>query len=496
MLALTLPDSFRLRINFTSGFVFDILNGWDQLMALPVDEKLRRLRDPATRAEWDRLAQSTGRFGAGDRQLGGLRAPRDVHRPRPSRSRAASSATIATELGKSAWDTMADMAVADGLRTVFANQDRGQDDATWRRRVEVWRDARAVIGASDAGAHLDMIDSFSFSTTLLAKAVREHDLMPVEEAVHHLTDGRPRCTASAIGAGWPRGSPPTSSCSTRRPSARARWRCGSTCPAAPAGCTAGRSASSTSSSTACRAWTARRCSTPAPGGCCARARHRHCDRPLQKPLDTDPCHYGMNRVMTADRPPTVDLRTAHRDDTRRVILEAFLELLDDESPLTISMPEVAAKAGVSVRTLYRYFPNKDALLEGANEWFSTRAQQMIGSRMLGLDDLAVYLENVWTAFSENVAAVRVQHTSAGGREFRARRTESTRQTVDEALPDEIPADRRGDVVDLIAALASSSMFFELVERFGHSPASAAALSTHLIHLLVDSEVDAAERSRP
>jgi N-acyl-D-aspartate/D-glutamate deacylase len=52
----------------------------------------------------------------------------------------------------------------------------------------VWRDHRAIVGASDAGAHLDMIDSFSFSTTLLAKAVREHDLMPIEEAVTHLTD--------------------------------------------------------------------------------------------------------------------------------------------------------------------------------------------------------------------------------------------------------------------------------------------------------------------
>ena len=158
------------------------------------------------------------------------------------------------------------------------------------------------------------------------------------------------------------------------------------------------------------------------------------------------------------------------------------------------MPDVAARAGVSVRTLYRYFPNKDALLGGANEWFSAWAQQMIGNRMVGLDALGVYLENVWTAFSENVAAVRVQHTSAGGREFRARRTESTRQTIDAALPDVIPADRRGDLVDLIAALASSSMFFELVERFGHSPAEGAAMATRLVHLLVDSEVGAAERS--
>jgi hypothetical protein len=58
----------------------------------------------------------------------------------------------------------------------------------------------------------------------------------------------------------------------------------------------------------------------------------------------------------------------------------------------------------------------------------------------------------------------------------------------------IPADRRRDVVDLVAAIASSSMFFELVERFGHTPADGAAMATRLVHLLVDSEVGAAERS--
>jgi AcrR family transcriptional regulator len=198
--------------------------------------------------------------------------------------------------------------------------------------------------------------------------------------------------------------------------------------------------------------------------------------------------------MTAATAQT-DLRTVHRDDTRRVILQAFLDLLEDESPVSVSVPDVAARAGVSVRTLYRYFPNKEALVTGANEWFSARAQQMIGNRMVDLDDLGVYLEGIWAAFSENVAAVRTQHTSARGREFRARRTASTRQTIANALPDAIPADRRDDVIDLVAALVSSSMFFELVERLGHPPADAAAMATKLIHLLVDSEVDAAERSR-
>jgi N-acyl-D-aspartate/D-glutamate deacylase len=186
VLALTLPDTFRLRINLTSGFIFDILHGWDRLMALPVEEKLRQLRDPEARAEWDRLAQSTEgptrAIGHWENYV--LLETFDAS-TKPYEGRTVGD--VARERGVSAWDAMADIAVADGLRTVFANQDRGQDDATWRRRVEVWRDHRAVVGASDAGAHLDMIDSFSFSTTLLAKAVREHELMPVEEAVHHLT---------------------------------------------------------------------------------------------------------------------------------------------------------------------------------------------------------------------------------------------------------------------------------------------------------------------
>jgi N-acyl-D-aspartate/D-glutamate deacylase len=51
----------------------------------------------------------------------------------------------------------------------------------------VWRDPRAIVGASDAGAHLDMIDSFSYCTTLLARTVRERPLLPIEEAIHLLT---------------------------------------------------------------------------------------------------------------------------------------------------------------------------------------------------------------------------------------------------------------------------------------------------------------------
>ena len=186
VLALTLPDTFRLRLNFTSGFILDILEGWDRLMALSVEEKLRQLRDPAGRAEWNRLAQSTQGTQRAIANWAGywvLETFSDEWKSYEGRI----IGDIALELGREPWDVLCDIVVADGLRTVIANQDRGQDDATWRRRVEVWRDHRAIVGASDAGAHLDMIDSFAYCTTMVARAVREHALMPLEEAVNLLT---------------------------------------------------------------------------------------------------------------------------------------------------------------------------------------------------------------------------------------------------------------------------------------------------------------------
>lgn len=187
VLALTLPDTFRLRLNLISGFILDILPGWDSLMALPKAEKIRQLSDPVLRAEWNRLAQSDEGPTRSIANWGSyvlLQTFAEANRSYEGRT----VGDVAREQGRQPWDVLVDIALADDLRTVIASQDRGQDPATWQRRVEVWRDHRAIVGASDAGAHLDMIDSFSFSTTLLAKAVREHDLMPLEEAVTHLTD--------------------------------------------------------------------------------------------------------------------------------------------------------------------------------------------------------------------------------------------------------------------------------------------------------------------
>ena len=199
VLALTLTDTFRLRLNLRSGFVLDILPGWDKLMALPLAEKVAMLRNPVGRAEMDTLAQSA----AGPlKSLAnwGSYTLLETFSEQWKRFEGRTIGAIATELAKSAWDTLADIAIDDDLNTVIASMDTGQTDASWEKRVEVWRDPRAIVGASDAGAHLDMIDSFSYATTLIARTTVDRSLIPLEEAVHYLT-GSPAALYGLKGRG-------------------------------------------------------------------------------------------------------------------------------------------------------------------------------------------------------------------------------------------------------------------------------------------------------
>ena len=94
---------------------------------------------------------------------------------------------IAEEQARDAWDVLCDIAVADGLMTSFGKTAGNETDDDWAARLQVWRDERVVIGASDAGAHLDQIAAFMYPTDLLRHAVHERGLLTIEEAIHLLT---------------------------------------------------------------------------------------------------------------------------------------------------------------------------------------------------------------------------------------------------------------------------------------------------------------------
>jgi N-acyl-D-aspartate/D-glutamate deacylase len=96
--------------------------------------------------------------------------------------------SIADEWGRDPFDTLADLVIANGIDTCVTPRPRGDDDASWRMRAALWCDPRTVIGAADAGAHVDNASSFTYTTSLLGPSVRDRQLLPLEEAVRQLTD--------------------------------------------------------------------------------------------------------------------------------------------------------------------------------------------------------------------------------------------------------------------------------------------------------------------
>jgi N-acyl-D-aspartate/D-glutamate deacylase len=185
--ALTVPQTPTVRINLASGFLFDAFPGWAELFQLGIPERMQRLRDPAYRRRLDEGAHSEA---AG--LLRGLARWEhmivdQVARPEHAALVGRRIGELARESGQSPFDCMLDLALGEELRTSFMPAPFGDDDASWALRAKTWRDPRAVVGASDAGAHLDMIDTFAFSTQLLGNA-RERKLLPLEEAVRLLTE--------------------------------------------------------------------------------------------------------------------------------------------------------------------------------------------------------------------------------------------------------------------------------------------------------------------
>ena len=61
---------------------------------------------------------------------------------------------------------------------------------------------------------------------------------------------------------------------------------------------------------------------------------------------------------------STSLRDKHRKLTRDLIIDALAEVIAEDGVRKFSLEEVAARAGVSLRTLYRYYSNREELLQG------------------------------------------------------------------------------------------------------------------------------------
>ncbi len=171
---------------------------------------------------------------------------------------------------------------------------------------------------------------------------------------------------------------------------------------------------------------------------------------------------------------SADLRDEQRAATRARIVRAVSDLVAEEHPAAISVPAVARRAGVGVATVYRYFPNKEALLDAAATGVvSTEVAPMPTS----FDQVAPSLAAAWGVLAEQLPLVRNQFASPLGRDLHRRRWEAKHDLMASLLAaDGIDpgSDEGRRLLGTADVLTSSTALLELHDKAGTSVDDAAA----------------------
>ncbi len=178
------PCSLSVEFDLGTALLFQDRPTWERILALPRPEQLAAFADPAVRdsLQFETVDDDSPCFFSRDWSTVRVKA---VARPEHAGLVGRDVAALAAERGVREIDAVADLALSEGLETRFvidgvANGDRGAVG-------EMLRSPQAIVGFSDAGAHVNTLCGAGDTSLLLSRWVRELGAMSLEEGVRALT---------------------------------------------------------------------------------------------------------------------------------------------------------------------------------------------------------------------------------------------------------------------------------------------------------------------
>ena len=141
------------------------------------------------------------------------------------------------------------------------------------------------------------------------------------------------------------------------------------------------------------------------------------------------------------------LRDKQKQVARELILQAAADLIVEVGLESLSIADVAVRAGVSKRTLYNYFDTRETLLQEIGRWSDERTLAMGGVLAPdGLDTLPEVIQAVWRTWAEQgtlyqavgkIAAASNRTAVSGDRQ---KRRAALASAIEEVRPDLEQAD--------------------------------------------------------
>jgi AcrR family transcriptional regulator len=159
---------------------------------------------------------------------------------------------------------------------------------------------------------------------------------------------------------------------------------------------------------------------------------------------------------------TNTLREEQAAQTRARILEATVALLAEGGEGEVAMPEVAARAGVSLRTVYRNFPSRDALLDAVANWITEQFEAQMGAFPTSASEYQATADMLHLV-TDIEPLYRALFASAAGRAAHVRSNTGRTGLIQKAFAAELegvpPAQRRRFVAVMYLLQSSNGVLF-------------------------------------
>jgi AcrR family transcriptional regulator len=196
---------------------------------------------------------------------------------------------------------------------------------------------------------------------------------------------------------------------------------------------------------------------------------------------------------TGKRPYQSDLREKQREQTRNDILDSFCAMISEKGPEACTIPEIAKRAGVALRTVYHHFPAREDLLAAL--------AQAIRQKHGGIgypktpEEIPAIVAALFAQFDLHPDLIQAQLLTSLGREVRdlarIERVKAVRAAL-RPISSHLPSEEAEGAAAIIKHLFSAETWWAIKRDFGLDGAAAGRITAKAIGLLIE---DLADRNR-
>jgi AcrR family transcriptional regulator len=193
-------------------------------------------------------------------------------------------------------------------------------------------------------------------------------------------------------------------------------------------------------------------------------------------------------VMKEARAYESPLRAEQMEQTRVRILRAVTELLADPATEEVTIPLVARRGRVSLRTVYRHFPTREALFDAWAEWVDESLRIHLHSYPERADRLPEFALELYRSYDESEPVVKAMLNSKAARTVRERTRRRRQRQFERAmseLTDGLEPKERLQALAVVYLLVSAPAWQAMREQWGLDGDEAGKAAAWAVRVLTD-----------